>query len=74
MAANDKKAPEAAPLVDLRREAAENLNKIEADLAEAEKDLDALEKIGMDVTRLRERVEWAKNARKIIMERFTERK
>jgi len=59
-----------APLSDLRQEAVDHLNAIGVELTEAEKDLEALEKIGHDVSRLRERVEWGKNARKIILERF----
>lgn len=59
-----------APLADLRQEAVEHLEAIGGELIEASKDLDALEKIGLDVTRLRERVDWGNNARKIILERF----
>jgi len=69
MATNDKtKTP--APLADLRAEAVEHLDAIKGELDEAEKDLDALEKIGLDVTRLRERVDWGNKARDIILERF----
>jgi len=59
-----------APLSDLRQEAVDHLNAIGVELTEADKDLEALEKIGLDVSRLREKVEWGKNARKIILERF----
>jgi len=59
-----------APLSDLRQEAVEHLDAIKGELDEAEKDLDALEKIGLDTSRLRERVEWGKNSRKVILERF----
>jgi len=64
---NTKATP---PLADLRQEAVEHLDAIKGELDEAEKDLDALEKIGLDVTRLRERVDWGKKAREIILERF----
>ena len=64
---NTKATP---PLADLRQEAVEHLDAIKGELDEAEKDLDALEKIGLDVTRLRERVDWGKKARDIILERF----
>ena len=60
----------AAPLADLRTEAVEHLDAIKGELDEADKDLDALEKIGLDVTRLRERVDWGHKARDIILERF----
>jgi hypothetical protein len=63
-------ASEIQPLIGLRDEAVEHLNAIGVELDEADKDLDALDKIGMDTSRLRERVEWGKNARKVILERF----
>ena len=61
------------PLADMRNEAVEHLDSIGAELEEAEKDMEALEKIGIDVSRLRERVEWGKNAREIILKRFGEK-
>lgn len=64
---------DAAPLADLRKEAVDHLDSIGGELEEAEKDLDALEKIGVDVSRLRERIAWGKNARDIILKRFGER-
>jgi len=64
---NTKATP---PLADLRQETVEHLDAIKGELDEAAKDLDALEKIGLDVTRLRERVDWGNKARDIILERF----
>jgi len=61
---------DAAPLSELRDEAVEHLDAIKGELDEATKDLDALEKIGLDVSRLRERVDWGNKARDIILERF----
>jgi len=58
------------PLADLREEAVAHLDSIKDELDEADKDLDALEQIGMDVSRLRERVDWGKKAREIILDRF----
>ena len=60
----------AAPLADLKEEAVSHLDAIKGELDEAAKDLDALEKIGMDVSRMRERVDWGYKARDIILERF----
>jgi len=60
----------AAPLSDLKEEAVSHLDAIKGELDEAKKDLDALEKIGMDVSRLRERVDWGYKARDIILDRF----
>jgi len=70
MAAQSKNPVETAPLADLRAEAVAHLDSIKGELDEAEKDLDALEKVGLDVTRLRERVAWGKKAREIILERY----
>jgi len=63
------KAP-TAPLINMTEEAVKHLDAIKAELEEATKDLDALEKIGLDVSRLRERVDWGFKARDIIMDRF----
>jgi len=70
MAVQSKNPAPAAPLADLRAEAAQHLDAIKGELDEAVKDLDALEQIGLDVTRLRERVDWGYKAREIIMKRF----
>ena len=72
MALNTKNAAakDAAPLSDLSAEAVAHLDAIKGELDEATKDLDALEAIGLDVTRLRERVEWGNKARDIILKRF----
>ena len=61
---------ETAPLADLWEEAVGHLDAIKGELDEAAKDLEALEKIGMDVSRLRERVDWGYKARDIILDRF----
>ena len=58
------------PLADLRDEAVDHLDAIKGELDEAQKDIEALEKIGMDVSRLRERIDWGYKARDIILERF----
>jgi len=63
-------ATDTPPLAELRADAVEHLNGIKAELDEATKDIEALEKLGMDVTRLRERVDWGLKAREIILERF----
>jgi len=59
-----------APLADLTEEAVKHLDAIGGELDEAEKDLDALSEIGMDVSRLRERIDWGRKARGIIMKRY----
>jgi len=62
------------PLADIRKEAVDHLEAIGSELDEAEKDLDALEKIGVDTSRLRERIAWGRNARDVITKRFGDRK
>ena len=69
MAAQNKTPGPEAPLAGLRSETIAHLDKIKGELDEAVKDLDALEEIGMDVSRLRERVNWGYKAREIILKR-----
>jgi len=70
MAPNKTTPAETPPLADLRNEAVAHLDAIKGELDEARKDLDALEAVGMDVSRLRERVDWGYKAREIILKRF----
>lgn len=70
MASVTKAPVVAAPLADLRAETVAHLDAIKGELDEAVKDLDALNAIGLDVTRLRERVDWGYKAREIILKRF----
>jgi len=70
MAVQSKNPAEGAPFGALRDETVTHLDKIKGELDEAVKDLDALEEIGMDVTRLRERVNWGYKAREIILKRY----
>ena len=73
MAAQSKTPGPEAPLGGLRDETIGHLDKIKGELDEAVKDLDALEEIGMDVSRLRERVNWGYKAREIITKRLAKR-
>ncbi len=58
------------PLHDLSAETIKSLEDIKGELDKAKGDIEALEKIGMDVSRLKERVDWGYKAREIILERF----
>ena len=58
------------PLHDLSAGTVASLEAIGGELDKAQLDIEALEKIGMDVSRLKERLDWGRNARKIILERF----
>jgi len=64
------KTREAPPLADLKQEAIEHLDAIKGELDEARKDLDALEEIGIDTSRLRERINWGYKAREVILKRY----
>lgn len=70
MAAQSKNPVEGAPYGTIRDETIAHLDAVKAELDEAVKDLDALEKIGLDVSRLRERVDWGYKARAVILERY----
>lgn len=61
---------ETKPLADLTKEAVDHLDAIKGELDEAQKDLDALKEIGIDVSRLEERIAWGNKAREIILKRF----
>lgn len=65
-----KTAGPQGPLHDLSAETIKSLEAIGVELDTAQGDIEALEKIGMDVSRLKERLDWGRNARKIILERF----
>lgn len=58
------------PLIGLTDEALKELEKMGLDIEESEKDLQAFEELGVDTSRLRDKVEWAKKARKLMLERF----
>ena len=58
------------PLATLNQETLKHLDAVEGELDRAEGDLDALEEIGIDTSRLREKIDWGRKARKVILDRF----
>ena len=70
MAAPGRTPVPTGPLHDLSAETIASLEAIKGELDKALLDIAALEKIGMDVSRLKERIEWGYKAREIILERF----
>jgi len=64
------KTNEPQPLADLRQDAVDHLESIKGELDEAGKDLDALEELGIDTSRLREKIAWGYKARDVILKRF----
>lgn len=59
------------PLATLTTEARQHIENLETEIRRVEGDLDAMDELGLETSILRERVEWAKKARKIILDRFT---
>jgi len=55
------------PLVTLTDEARSHLEGIKGEIEASEKNLDALQELGIDVSRLREKIDWAKRARETIL-------
>ena len=55
------------PLVTLTDEARSHLEGIKGEIEASEKNLAALEELGLDVSRLKEKIAWAKKAREIIL-------
>ena len=74
MADKQKTAAETSPLFDITEGTLKNLEDIGAELDAAEKALAPMEELGMDTSRLRERIEWGKKARQVMMEHFTKEK
>lgn len=62
--------PEAGPFASLDAETRKHIESLESELIRARGDLDAMEELGLETSALRERVDWAEKARKIILERF----
>jgi len=73
MAPVTKPVAAGGPLHDISAETVQSLDAIKGELDTAMGDIEALEKIGMDVSRLRERLDWGYKARDIILERFKAR-
>lgn len=64
-------APEGDPLVTLTDEAREHIENLEPEINRAYGDIEAMESLGMDASRLREKVDWAKKAREVILDRLS---
>jgi len=62
---------EAAPLVELTEEARKHIDAMKAEIDASEKNLDGLEELGLDVSRLREKIDWARKAREVILKTMT---
>lgn len=59
------------PPVRLNPEAKTKLTDLEKDLEQAEKALNLMEELDMDMTEAREKLEWAKKARTMLLREFS---
>ena len=62
------------PLATLQQETLKHLDAVESELDRADADLKAMEEIGIDTSRLREKIDWGRKARKVILDRFGPKK
>ncbi len=74
MAKDNKVPPPTRLFAELSEETLRHLEDIGGELDEATGDLDALDELGMDTSRMRDRVAWAKKAREVILQRFGPKK
>lgn len=70
MATNDKDPIADEPLATLNEDTLNHIEGIKAELDRAAADLDALDELGIDTTRLRDKIDWGYKARQVILERF----
>lgn len=65
-----EKKEEVPRLVELSAEMKMQLKNLDKDISSAEKAVEALKKIGMSTAALEEKLQWAKDTRKILLEEF----
>lgn len=70
MANSKDPANRRTPLADLTDDSLRHLDSIKGELDTAAGDLDALEELGIDTSRLREKIAWGNKAREVILKRF----
>ena len=58
------------PLASLTAETMEHIDAIKGELDKAAKDLEALEELGIDTSRLKEKINWGYKAREVILKTF----
>ena len=62
--------PEDRPFAELTEETKRHLEGMESELDEAEKDIEAIAELGVDVSRLKERTAWGRHAVDVIKKRL----
>ena len=58
------------PLASLTAETMEHIDAIKGELDKAAKDLEALEELGIDTSRLKEKINWGYKAREVILKTY----
>ena len=61
------------PLASLTQDTLDHINAIKGELDRATTDLDALEELGIDTSRLREKINWGYKAREVILKTFNKK-
>ena len=70
MAKKPEQKSDTEPLADLTKETLEHIESIKKELDKASEDLDAIEELGIDTSRLREKIDWGYKARDVILKQF----
>ena len=63
--------PKFKPIVKLTPEAKQKLTNLAEDIASADHALELMESLDMDVTQAREKLDWAKKAREMLITEFS---
>ncbi len=66
--------PDPEPLASLTEETLKHMDAIGGELDAAKKNLDSLEELGIDTSRLREKINWGYKARDVILKTFGPKK
>lgn len=74
MAKQTTPIPDTEPLASLTKDTLNHINAVKSELDEAAKNLEALEELGIDTSRLREKINWGYKAREVILKTFGEKK
>ncbi len=70
MAKTNVPIPDPEPLASLTADTRQHIDNIKAELDEAVKGLEGLEELGIDTSRLREKINWGYKARDVILKTF----
>jgi len=70
MAKQTTPIPDPEPLASLTQDTMQHIDNIKAELDEASKALESLEELGLDTSRMREKINWGYKARDVILKTF----